>query len=316
MNSDEEESSIRRIDAARPFSGLQMVLSNPPPIQQGGRTASLSIPRPNPSEHGLGQQQQGTIFDGEGASNSCSPMLDAPVVMANLTSQPASSDNSIHPVLSSGCASSESSTAGDGLKPALVIGVNPRLINHAQENMSPPSPENQRTGNSSQMAGSIQGSMATRSRTLSMVDREVLVMREAVELSSSTNPTPLGQQRRLSLFERAHSVVLTSSNDGDDQDDIRNNRSERRSSAVIVKGRNIDSIDLDASQSLRNAQSHERDKYNTVLRDWLMHVLEKDDQHDAEVIFQRGIDKVPSPLSYCTIFWSYGDTRYTNAKMP
>lgn len=293
MNSDEEESSIGRMDTAGPLSDLQRVLSNPPPIQQGGTTTSLSIPRPNVSETELGQpQHQGKIYDGEGISNnnSCSPMLDAPIVRANLTPEPASSENSIHPVLSSGCASCESSTAGDGLKPPLVIGVNPRLINYAQENMSPSLSEHQQPGDSSQVAGSIPGSMATRSSALSMVDREVLVMREAVELSSTTNPTPLGQQRRLSLFERAHSCVLPSSNDEDDQHSILNTRSERNSSAVIVKSRNINSIDLDASPSLRNDQSssHERDKYNTVLRDWLMHVLEKDDQHNAEVISQKG----------------------------
>lgn len=287
MNSEEEDSSIGRVDAATvPSSGLQGALNNPPPVERGEIAPSLSMPHSSPSAE-PGQQQVRTIFDGEGSNNG-SLILDAPIVRTNLSSEPASSDNSIHRVLSSGCASGESSVADQALKPPIMIGVKSRIFNGAPDIMSPsPSENQQQPGGSSQVAGSMPESMATRSRTLSMVDREVLVMREAVQLSSSTNPTPLGQQRRRSLFERAHSIAMPSSSDGTDHHDVLHAKSERSNSSaiVVVKGRNIDSIDLDASPSPRNDQSsHERDKYNTVLRDWLMHVVEKDDQHDAEVM--------------------------------
>ncbi|CAN0208855.1 unnamed protein product, partial [Ectocarpus fasciculatus] len=134
-------------------------------------------------------------------------------------------------------------------------------------------------------------SAATNSARLA-VDREVLVMREAAQSSAEVDPTPLGQHRRLSLFERAHSSIMYSSNEGkggdgnNSEDSVPRARVDRsKSGVVVVNGRNIGSIGLEDRTTLIGGDSTRgRDKYNTVLRDWLMHVVEKDDHQDAEQV--------------------------------
>ncbi|CAM9288352.1 unnamed protein product, partial [Hapterophycus canaliculatus] len=206
-----------------------------------------------------------------------------------------SSQHSIHRTLSSEYSSSE--THG-GLEPPLFVGVNPRIVNDtaATDEMAV-SGENQQLppGGVSRFATDILASdsvaSAATSTSNSVADREVLIMGEAAELSSECNPTPLGRQRRLSLFERAHSMTMYSSTDerggdGGGEHGMPHDRSDRSSSSAVVRGRVIDSMALQESISSHDGEDSAvpRDKYNTVLRDWLMHVLEKDDQHDADEV--------------------------------
>ncbi|CAM9437151.1 unnamed protein product [Pylaiella littoralis] len=124
---------------------------------------------------------------------------------------------------------------------------------------------------------------AAASSSQSLVDREVLVMREMAN-KSSPSPTPLGRQRRLSLYERANSIIHIS-NDGKGSGDhnVPPVRSDRSSSSALVKGRDIDTTVSEERTSVQDKKSAlGRDKYNTVLRDWLMHVVEKDDPNNAE----------------------------------
>lgn len=252
MDSDEGDNSVVSREGTVPLSEWQRVLGSNTPPAAGEMAASppiLPTSYPGDTESRL---EEPATFEGRGRDFGSPPLgdsvLPAGVVKVNLLSD-ASSQNSIHGVLSSAGLSS----VGDGdLQPPLVVGVNPLIINQV-------------AASSSQ----------------SVVDREVLVMREAPELSSSSNPTPLGRQRRLSLFERANSLIP----DLNDHSSIPPARSDRSNSSPLVKGRNIDSIGIGERSSKQDSKSAlGRDKYNTVLRDWLMHVVEKDDQHNSEVI--------------------------------
>lgn len=246
----------------------------------------LGLSHPTQSRGELGQRERNP-FQGEGRSRE-RPIPDTSPVRVCL-SECTSSQHSIHRTLSSGYASS--ATHG-GLEPPLFVGVNPRTVNDTAETdeMAVSAESQQVSGGGGEMlAGGSVASAAT-SRSNSVVDREVLIMREAADLSSEFNPTPLGRQRRLSLFERAHSTTMCSSTDerggdGGGEHGLPRDRSDRSTSSAMVRVRRIDSIGL---QELASSHDDEeptvpRDKYNTVLRDWLMHVLEKDDQHDAEV---------------------------------
>lgn len=255
-------------------------------------------------------QAEGARLTGGQASNGSdllstlsAPVLPTHVVGAGLSDH-ASSQNSIHEVLSSGY-SSMVSDDGD-LEPPLLIGVNPLIVVNKGTNPAPNPQQDTDAAAASRgerlqprnsrpelelPGGSIESAATNGSRLA--VDREVLVMREAAQ-SSEIEPTPLGQHRRLSLFERAHSSIIYSSNegkggDGNNSDDsvplARCDRSKSGVQVVLVNGRmNIDSIGLEDRTTLIDGDSTRgRDKYNTVLRDWLMHVVEKDDQQDAEV---------------------------------
>lgn len=251
-----------------PFSDRQ----SRPPTETGEMVASLSLPRSNLMESEPKQQNHRTTFEGD---DSMLPALGAPV----LRTMVANRQNSIDNMLSSERLSSGSCVSGDDLTPPLVIGLKPRTINEAQNIM--PRPENLQQSNVRTHERAL-GSAAT-SSAHSMVDREVLVMREAMELSTASTPTPLGRQRRRSLFQRAHSISIPS-NEGSGYSDTPHAKSDRSNSSAMVKGRNINSIGLDETSSDHDHHSElGRDKYNTVLRDWLMHVVEKDDQQNAEV---------------------------------
>lgn len=249
MDSDEGDSSVVSREGVIPLSA---------PTPAGEMAASPILPPSYPDDTDTWHEEGATL---EGKNSNCgSPLLGASVLPAGVVKvdllSDASSQNSIHKVLSSGGLSS----AGDGgLQPPLIVGVNPRVINET----------------------------AARS-SQSVVDRDVLVMREAPELSSSSNPTPLGRQRRLSLFERANSIIYDIHDGrgvgGSGEHNVPLARSDRSSSSAIVKGQNVDSIFAGERPSLQDSKSAlGRDKYNTVLRDWLMHVVEKDDPHNSEV---------------------------------
>eukprot|EP00752_Nemacystus_decipiens_P007845 g7009.t1 len=72
------------------------------------------------------------------------------------------------------------------------------------------------------------------------------------------------------------------SNEGSDDYDTPHAKSDRSNSSGMVKGRKSSWID-DTHSDHDHPSSLGRDKYNTVFRDWLMHVVEKDDQQNAEV---------------------------------
>ena len=245
---------------------------SPPPTETGGMAPSLSLPRSNLMGTDPEQQDRRTNFQDDGLLPPLGATILPPGVVRGNISDHASKQTSIEHVLSSAGASSASS--GD-LSPRLVIGLNSRTTNESQDNQ-------QQSGGCNKERGRL-GSVATGSAS-SMVDREVLVMREAMELSAASIPTPLGRQRRLSLFERANSISMPS-NDGSADFDLPRAKSDRSNSSAMVKGRNASSVGLDEPPSDHDDHPSAlgRDKYNTVLRDWLMHVLEKDDQQNADV---------------------------------
>lgn len=256
---------------------------SPPRTEIRERIPSLSLPRSNLVRTDPEQQDRRTTFEGDGMLPALGALavLPAGVVRGHISDH-ASNRNATDHVLSSEGVSSASSTSGDGLSPPLVIGLNPRTIVGAQNIMPRSDNQQQAVGGSNHERARL-GSVAT-SSAHSMVDREVLVMREAaVELSTASTPTPLGRMRRMSLFERANSISMPS-NDGSGDCDTPHPKSERSNSSAMVKGRNLISIGLDENHSDHDhASALGRDKYNTVLRDWLMHVLEKDDQQNVEV---------------------------------
>lgn len=111
------------------------------------------------------------------------------------------------------------------------------------------------------------------------VDREVIVTSED-EDGSLRYPAPLGHARRASLYERAFSLG-TVRGDERHQERLDGNSKPR---LFCAEGFEVDSggAQRDGGQQ-DQPTSREAGNYNTVLRDWLMHVLEKDDQHDTKV---------------------------------
>lgn len=281
MDPDEGENSSKgiRMDAVPSSQDRQ----RPPPTETGEMVASLSLPCSNLIGTEPEQQDRRTTFEGDDMLPPLgAPVLPAGVVRVNISDH-ASRPNSIDPMPSSACLSSASSVGGDDdLEPPLVIGLKPRIVNEVHGIM--PRPENRQHSGGSNHERALGGSVATTSSAHSMVDRAVLVMREAMESSPPSSPTPLGRPRRLSLFERANSISIPS-NDGNGDYDTPHAKSDRsNSSGMAMKGRDMSSIVLDETPSDHDHLSAlGRDKYNTVLRDWLMHVLEKDDQQNAEV---------------------------------
>lgn len=293
MNPDEEDRSIDDHADESPVvsngQGTPSSSSSPQPAVQGEMDTSLSISRP-PQRRDEPRQHERNIFQGGGRTTH-QPAQDASPVRVCL-SECTSSQHSIHRTLSSGYSSS---LTHGGLEPALFVGVNPQIVNDtaATDEMAA-SEESQELSGGDRPATetSASGSVASAatSRSNSVVDRDVLIMREAADLSSEFNPTPLGRQRRLSLFERAHSTTMYSSTDerggdGGGEHRMTRDRSDRSTSSVMLRSRTLQSTgpqEIDSSDDDEEPAAP-RDKYNTVLRDWLMHVLEKDDQHDAEV---------------------------------
>lgn len=103
------------------------------------------------------------------------------------------------------------------------------------------------------------------------VSREVIVAKESsADPHGIEAPTPLGFFRQPSLFERA--------NFGDPGEDGGSRGVDD------VKGDNgvDDALGVDEGKG-QHSQTLGRGADNTVLRDWLVHVLEKDDQNDPKV---------------------------------
>lgn len=112
-------------------------------------------------------------------------------------------------------------------------------------------------------------------------DREVIVAKESfdMDLEGVANPAPLGYTRRPSLFQRF--------NIKDAQQRVAQpvewaETSHETGVMNTVKDKGIDSVGLEEGKE-QYTWSLGHGTYNTVLRDWLMHVLEKDDQHDTKV---------------------------------
>eukprot|EP00903_Cladosiphon_okamuranus_P010912 g10308.t1 len=281
MDPDEVENTSKGTGMATvPSSNRQ----SPPSTETGEMAPALSHPRLNLIGNESEQQGRRPAFEDDGMLPALgAPVLPAAVIRVNIPDH-ANKRTSIDHVLSSGGVSSASSVGADDLRPPLVIGLNSTTINVGQNAMPRVSDNQQQSGDGNRERGRL-GSVAICSAH-SMVDRKVLVMREATGLSTSPNPTPLGRQRRLSLFERANSISIPLNNQGSgDSDAPLHAKSDRSNSSGMVKGRNMSSFRLDEALSDHDHPSSiGRDKYNTVLRDWLMHVVEKDDQQNVEEV--------------------------------
>lgn len=171
------------------------------------------------------------------------------------------------------------SSASDGLEPVISIGVNPRTINakgqHFLDNMD----------DAERQWESAHNSTSTGSGR-SKVDRDVIVTSEHSGTSIST-PTPLGRPRRQSLFERANGGSMSefanmAAAAGVPQGDW--GVSEHNNSSLqVLKVKEVDSLKLEDGDPPEDPPAVERDQYHTVLRDWLLHVVEKDDDQDTKV---------------------------------
>ncbi|CAM9177656.1 unnamed protein product, partial [Laminaria digitata] len=173
------------------------------------------------------------------------------------------------------------SSASDGLEPALTIGLNPRIINekvHAFDNID-----------AEGQWDSAHGSTSTGSGR-SKVGRDVIVTSEHSG-GSIPNPTPLGQPRRQSLFERVNggsmaaefANIAATAGGGVPQGDW--GVSEHNNSSSILREKYVDSLKLEEGKDPpEDTPTTGRDQYHTVLRDWLMHVVEKDDDQDTKKV--------------------------------
>lgn len=259
-----------------PFSDRQ----SPPSTEAGEMVASLSLSRSDLVGTEPEKQDLMATFEDDGMLPALgAPVLPAGVAGSNVFNHASRHQSTDHMLDSNECLSSATSVSGNDLdlEPPLAVGLNSRVLHEAHNIMS-------RSANQHQSDGSNhERELVATSSANSIVDREVLVMREAAEVSSVSSPTPLGRQRRRSLFERANSMNMPSSAGSSDHDTSHVKRRDR-SFGAMGNGLSINSIVRDENSSDRDHRSElGRDKYKTVFRDWLMHVLEKDDQQNAEV---------------------------------
>lgn len=265
-------SQARIIDAV-PFQEWQRIIGSGLPAPEGATGASVSVP-PNmqrqpsglganleaPSDPSVlcdqGHRRRPSLF--ERASTHSSPNV---LTQANAT------------------------PGSDDLEPALSIGLNPRIFYDV-------------LGASAEAedASSLRGlQMADVRRTSSAIsglskgDHEVIVTGE-VDEELTVMPTPLGRARRQSLLDRAGShnnmMIMQTSEDGDSSvkdGALRRAASRLSGGKASPREQDVYGADEEAGRHQREALSPDRGQYNTVLRDWLMHVLEKDDQQDAMV---------------------------------
>lgn len=183
--------------------------------------------------------------------------------------QRASSQRSLRNTSGSGYVSS----ASDGLEPVIKIGLNPRIINEKEHHVLGDMDDESAYNSTSTGSGR------------SKVDRDVIVTSQHSGTSISA-PTPLGRPRRQSLFERANGGSMTEFANiaaaGVPQGDW--GVSEHNTSTLqILKGKEVDSLKLEDGVPPEDPPAVGRDQYHTVLRDWLMHVVEKDDDQDTKV---------------------------------
>lgn len=168
------------------------------------------------------------------------------------------------------------SSASDGLEPALTIGLNPTTINEDEWNALEMEAERQ--------WGSAHGSSSTGSGR----SKHDVIVTSQHSRGSITNPTPLGRPRRQSLFERAHgtSMVDFAIITGAPQEDSGGSEHSNVGTVVALRGKGVDSPKLEDGEPPGDGDPPPvdgRDQYDTVLRDWLMHVVEKDDNLDTKV---------------------------------
>lgn len=201
---------------------------------------------------------------------------------------------------------------GYGLEPPLAIGLNPhtiglnpRALGAGQSSISilsgpalDPVEPHSGSAHHHRLVSSSQGSRVENT------DRELIVAGERVEDACVGLPTPLGQARRASLFERANN-----SNDDAPQIPQRQNIEPEGSGGqfatrvcegndnaglVCVQEANVGSAGLEGGEQQDGLLSP--GQTNLVLRDWLMHVLEKDNQLDADVSstdnWSRGVRRI------------------------
>lgn len=290
MDSDEERSLGSRM-ATVPFQDCQRILGDEqPPVPGETATVPAGLPREVDNRNvvlslsGRGEEEvEHSVVAREGHETS-GVQTDLSLVSARpapggskrrARANEQSNDRvSIHNILGSGlsCASE------DSLEPALTIGLNPRTVNDDNTVLTASS-------------GSIQGSInrsASAASGINKMDRDVIITGGEAGEMSTVNPTPLGRPRRASLFERANSTsVLFGALDSERG---RSGEFERASSGRSAASESNASMKRADSACGENgdmginsgALSPGGGRYNTVLRDWLMHVLEKDDQHDAQ----------------------------------
>lgn len=208
----------------------------------------------------------------------------------------ASSHDSFPYVLSS-CGNS--SYNENNMEPALTIDVNPQILNEdkylasikAAETLA--ASQHERATHTSDSIHCADSTSSTRS----VVDREVIVTNDVTD-SLEAGPTPLGRARRLSLFERANSVSMSADGQSGIMEPAPSESFWRRRNLSSPKGADYELSRNKSDISRSNALRPSRGAKNTIHRDWLMHVLEKDDQHDAKV---RGMRSTP----FFFLWWTY-----------
>lgn len=258
MDHDEDTSSAgSRVDAV-PFQDKQSII--------GIEYANIREASPAPTE-GLPPSAQGGLDQayGVGCKNIRISMAPPTALVgehrASLFERANSLNSCLQPPGNSEVPSSEYN-----LKPALNIGVNPRIINATTGS---------ETGEQWREMHRAESARSERSKA----DYEVIVTGQAAETSEML-PTPLGRARRMSLFERANTspsnVIEGCRENVLPVESVSSNNSslldERRAQLGSHKNRD----------SLGGTVSPRPGQYDTVQRDWLMHVLEKDDHEDAQ----------------------------------
>lgn len=267
MESDEEQSLGSRADTV-PFQDWQKILSGGRQLGPGARNATPALPRPAERE----PRQPDGGGSGGGGEPPRAPLARSPlgVRRASLLDRAGRTESHIS-------LQNSAFNENDSLEPDLHIGVGAQLIN---EDKYPPNNQPVDDAAIDRPRGGIHHSVSTTSG-LSRVDHEVIITGEAAEASVPL-PTPLGHPRRLSLFERANSASPISVDIVSDGVHDVPDRSVR-SCSMISKGEDIYTDSHEDKAPRGHDPSPRYGQYNTIQRDWLMHVLEKDDRQDAHV---------------------------------
>lgn len=293
MDSDEEPPSGSRT-ATVPFQDWQRILGGRhPPVPEETATASASLSREVDDRNvvlslsGRGDEEvEYGVVDREvhetSAVTTDMPLASSPSDPRGRKSGTRLCERSNNKVSIQNVLSSDPSSASEGsLEPALTIGLNSRTIN---DDKTVPIA----SSGMGQQWGSMQSSSA--SSVTNKMDREVIVTGTEAGERSTVFPTPLGRARRASLFERANSTNILPGTllDGsqrqhsDELEDASCDRSRASGSNASMKRVDAASGDNGDMGVASGALSPGGGRYNTVLRDWLMHVLEKDDQHNTQ----------------------------------
>lgn len=258
-----------RMDSIPREEWERILIGEHPPVVQ-----AAAAPPAHPPELTRKVSRQQSIERSEPAPTS----VALPSVDLRRTSllQRASSQRSLQNTSGSG----HQSSASDGLEPALTIGLNPRTINKKEhvhdvlDNMD----------DAERQWESAHNSTSTGSGR-SKIDRDVIVTSEH-SAASIASLTPLGRPRRQSLFERVNggsaAEFANVAAAGVPQGDW--GVSEHNNNTLVQKEKEGDSLELEDGDPPENSPAVVgRNHYHTVLRDWLMHVVEKDDDQDTKV---------------------------------